>query len=49
MFRDCQKSLSGVDDFSSRMLNIPCGWWLTSEDLNHIVKICKEALKSEGA
>ncbi len=37
MFKDIRKKLPGVDDFSSRMLGIPCGWWLSLEDLSYIV------------
>jgi len=46
IFKDFQKSLPGVDDFSDRMLNIPCGWWLTPENLDYIAKTCREALKT---
>lgn len=32
----------GTDDFASRMLNIPCGWWLSKQDLDHIIQVMKE-------
>ena len=35
----------GLEYFSSRMLNIPCGWWLSQGDLRRIVKAVKEAVK----
>ena len=38
--------LPGVDDFCSRMLNIPCGWWLSKSDLNYIVRSVKEAVSA---
>jgi dTDP-4-amino-4,6-dideoxygalactose transaminase len=31
--------LSGVTEFGSRMINIPVGWWLSSEDRRHIVRL----------
>lgn len=30
------RSLPGLDSFYSRMLHIPCGWWLSSEQLEYI-------------
>lgn len=30
--------LPGVDNFSSKQVSIPVGWWLSKEDLDHIVK-----------
>lgn len=30
--------LAGVDYFSSREIGLPCGWWVTQEDLDIIVK-----------
>lgn len=36
IFKPYMRSLPGVDDFCSRMVNIPCGWWLTEHDLNYI-------------
>lgn len=32
-----QGSLTGCDDFCSKHLNIPVGWWLSEEDKSHIV------------
>lgn len=35
----------GLNSFSSRMLNIPCGWWVNPDELNHVIKSIKEAVK----
>ncbi|MBI3273775.1 MAG: DegT/DnrJ/EryC1/StrS family aminotransferase [Candidatus Colwellbacteria bacterium] len=37
--------LPGVDDFCSRMLNIPCGWWLSKSDCAYVVRSIKESVK----
>lgn len=34
--------LPGVDDFCSRMINIPVGWWLSDEDVQHIIRSVNE-------
>jgi dTDP-4-amino-4,6-dideoxygalactose transaminase len=34
--------LPGVTSFGSRMLNIPCGWWVTNDDLHYIVEKLEE-------
>lgn len=40
-FQDCLPSsphpLPGLDEFSAHMVSIPVGWWLSREDLEHIV------------
>ena len=36
LFKDSRKEMPGLDDFGSRMLNIPCGWWLTKDELKYI-------------
>lgn len=33
----------GLDDFCSRMLNIPCGWWLNNMDVYHVVEAVGKA------
>jgi perosamine synthetase len=33
-----RKEMKGTDEFSDKMLNIPCGWWLTTEDIEFIAK-----------
>lgn len=37
VFSQYQSELPGVDDFCSRMINIPCGWWLSQDDLETVV------------
>lgn len=39
MFRE--KELSGVDSFCSKQINIPCGWWLTDQEINYIIDTIK--------
>lgn len=34
--------LPNLDDFYSKMLHLPCGWWVTKENLDKIVSIIKE-------
>lgn len=41
----CDDKLPNMNDFSKRMLNIPCGWWLSQEDLDYMVDIIKETMK----
>ena len=36
-FRD--STLKSLDSFDKRMINIPCGWWLSQKDLEHISSI----------
>ena len=36
--------LRGLEAFDSSMMNIPCGWWLTEEDLNKIVSVVNNYL-----
>lgn len=38
-FKQFQTPQPGLDKFSSEMINIPVGWWLSTEDRNHIVNI----------
>ena len=38
MFRDSQRGLlPGVTEFDTEQVNIPCGWWLTPEEVSHVV------------
>jgi dTDP-4-amino-4,6-dideoxygalactose transaminase len=34
--------LPGLDSFSERQINIPCGWWLSKEDIDYIIDKIKE-------
>lgn len=42
LFREYAAELPGVDDFCSRMINIPCGWWVSDEDREMIVGIIRQ-------
>lgn len=37
-----KSNLPGCDEFCSKMINIPVGWWLTEEDRNKIVWVVNE-------
>jgi len=32
-----REQLPGIDEFGSRMINIPCGWWLSDNDVKTII------------
>ena len=36
VFRDSRCELPGLDKYYSRMLHIPCGWWVTDEQREYI-------------
>ena len=36
VFADSRRELPGLDGFWRRMLHIPCGWWVTDEEREHI-------------
>ncbi len=36
VFHASRRKLPGLDSFYSRMLHIPCGWWVGDEDREHI-------------
>lgn len=36
VFKEFAAHLPGVDEFCSRMINIPCGWWLSKSDRSKI-------------
>ena len=38
-------SLEGLKDFGSNQFNLPCGWWLSEEDVRHIAKRVQELTK----
>lgn len=37
-FKKYKTKLPGVREFSRRQLNLPCGWWLQSKDINFIAE-----------
>jgi len=38
VFASSRRELPGLDSFYSRMLHIPCGWWVDDEDREYIVE-----------
>ncbi len=44
-FKDSITDLPGVRSFSSRQFSLPCGWWLTQSDIEHIANRVKELTK----
>ena len=32
-----RERLPGIDEFGSRLINIPCGWWLSDNDVKTII------------
>ena len=42
LFNKYGTHLPGVDDFDSRKLNIPCGWWCSQKDMEYIVDTLKK-------
>lgn len=43
-FKKFQSHLPGVWDFASRQLSIPCGPWMSSEDVTHVASRVKDML-----
>lgn len=41
VFASSRTDLPGLDRFCSRVLHIPCGWWLAREDLEHIADVIR--------
>jgi dTDP-4-amino-4,6-dideoxygalactose transaminase len=41
-FKDSTADLPGVREFSANQFSLPCGWWLTDDDVRHIAKRVKE-------
>lgn len=42
IFAEYQCPLKGVDSFDDHHVCIPCGWWLTNEDVDRIITAAKE-------
>ena len=42
VFASARRALPGLDAFYSRMLHLPCGWWLSAEDREQIVAALRE-------
>lgn len=41
VFADSRQDLPGLDDFWSKMLHLPCGWWVEGGDCRHIADTIK--------
>ncbi len=41
VFASSKCELRGLDDFYSHFVHIPCGWWVSEEDRQHIVEVIK--------
>jgi len=42
-FKNVLKSdLPGVESFSKKYISIPCGWWITQEDIEYIINTIKK-------
>ena len=44
-----KQDLPGLDSFSSNQTNIPCGWWLSTDDLKYIIEAVQEFGAPSGA
>ena len=42
VFAESKCSLPNLDDFYSKFVHIPCGWWVTDEDRQKIVDVIKK-------
>jgi dTDP-4-amino-4,6-dideoxygalactose transaminase len=42
VFASSRRELPGVDAFYSRMLHIPCGWWVNDEDREFIANVIQK-------
>ncbi len=38
-FKGLEKNLPGVDEFYRGTLSIPCGWWVSDEQVDHIIQV----------
>jgi dTDP-4-amino-4,6-dideoxygalactose transaminase len=44
IFRAPEQHLPGVTEFNDHQCSVPVGWWLTDEDVAHIIKSATEVL-----
>ncbi|MEW6135591.1 MAG: DegT/DnrJ/EryC1/StrS family aminotransferase [Bacteroidota bacterium] len=42
IFKNSRRALPGVDYFESHELSLPCGWWVTEDDIVYIVDLIKK-------
>ena len=43
-FKRFKKNLPGVREFSKKQINLPCGWWLNTSDIDFIANKVKEII-----
>lgn len=41
VFKGSRSELPGLDDYYSKMLHIPCGWWVSDQDREYIVDVIR--------
>jgi perosamine synthetase len=44
-FKDSMSKLENVDFFNDNQISLPCGWWLSDEDINNICLILEQLLE----
>lgn len=42
IFNESKTTLPNLDEFEKEWVHIPCGWWVTDEDREHIVNVIKQ-------
>ena len=47
-FNESIENLPGVDYFHKHQLSLPCGWWLSSEDVEYVAKSLIESCEEYG-
>lgn len=43
IFKKFKRNLPGVDYYAARELSIPCGWWVSNNDIQKIVNVIKRS------
>ena len=46
-FSENKKDLPDTDFFSKHQISLPCGWWLSSDDIRQISKVLTQTLQEE--
>ena len=42
IFAESKRELPSMDEWDSKYVHIPCGWWVTEDDRNYIVEAIKK-------
>jgi dTDP-4-amino-4,6-dideoxygalactose transaminase len=42
IFSEFRTALPNVDSFERRLINIPVGWWLSDQDVDHVIRIVND-------